>query len=120
MARVLIPLAEGCEELEAVTVIDLLRRAGIRLQDSFDHVHGDLVAKIDVIVRSADDLVHQLNRKLIVARWNGCVCRKDTLVVHGGEVLARDVFPVVRRGLIAQQLQGQQGGVTLVHMVAPE
>ena len=31
MTKVLIPLAQGCEEIEAVTIIDILRRGGIEV-----------------------------------------------------------------------------------------
>lgn len=49
MLRALIPLAQGCEELEAVTVIDLLRRADI-----------------EVITASLDDKPVKCSRKTVI------------------------------------------------------
>ncbi|MCK4710605.1 MAG: DJ-1/PfpI family protein [Gammaproteobacteria bacterium] len=49
MKKVLIPLAQGCEELEAITIIDLLRRAGI-----------------EVISAGLDDLPVTCSRKTVI------------------------------------------------------
>ncbi|MEM5815242.1 MAG: DJ-1/PfpI family protein [Candidatus Aenigmatarchaeota archaeon] len=45
--RILVPLAEGFEEIEAVTIVDVLRRAGIRV---------DVVGLEDEIVKGRNDI----------------------------------------------------------------
>ena len=49
MTRVLVPLAQGCEEIEAVTVIDLLRRAGIHVVTAGLH-EGPVIASRGVVL----------------------------------------------------------------------
>ena len=56
MASVLLPLAEGFEEVEAVTLIDVMRRGGIEVRVVYldDEIHGRLVTGANGITVQAD------------------------------------------------------------------
>lgn len=67
MASVLVPLAEGCEELEAVTIIDLLRRAGISVSTaSLANTQVKASRGVCLVADSTLDDVMEINFKLIV------------------------------------------------------
>jgi 4-methyl-5(b-hydroxyethyl)-thiazole monophosphate biosynthesis len=66
MPRVIVPLAPGCEELEAVTIVDLLRRAGIEVvtaglgEGSVRAAHGTVLvpdAALDEALEADYDMV---------------------------------------------------------------
>ena len=62
MASVLVPLAQGCEELEAITIIDLLRRAGIEVTSAgLDTKH--VVASRGVVLVPDTDLDSALKKQ---------------------------------------------------------
>ncbi|TNG01855.1 MAG: DJ-1/PfpI family protein [Gammaproteobacteria bacterium] len=71
MANVLVPLAQGCEELEAVTVIDLLRRAGIEVTTA-GLTEGPVTAKRGVVLHPDTTLDEALTKEY------------DMLVLPGG------------------------------------
>lgn len=92
MARVLVPLAQGCEELEAVTVIDLMRRAGI-----------------DVVTAGLDDQPVKASR--------GTVLIPDTTM---DEVMEQDFDMIVLPGGLpgADRLNGDPRVHTLLNRLA--
>jgi 4-methyl-5(b-hydroxyethyl)-thiazole monophosphate biosynthesis len=71
MSRVLIPLAPGFEEIEAITVIDLLRRAGIEVRTA---------ALGDLRVTGSHDITVEADIRLDDAR----VGDYDMIVLPGG------------------------------------
>jgi 4-methyl-5(b-hydroxyethyl)-thiazole monophosphate biosynthesis len=109
MARVLLPLAEGFEEIEAVTVVDLLRRAGIEVrtaslagrQVTGSHgirIEADITldaAGYDMIVLpggmpGADHLkndariVSLLQRFAAAGRYTAAICAAPGVLAHAG------------------------------------
>jgi 4-methyl-5(b-hydroxyethyl)-thiazole monophosphate biosynthesis len=112
MSRVLVPLAQGCEELEAVTIIDLLRRAQIEvvtanldekpvrasrgvvlIADS--HLDAVLNDDFDMIVLPGggagtenlnnDPRIHQLLKKLHAAgKYTAAICAAPKVLATAG------------------------------------
>jgi len=56
MAKVLVPLAEGFEEIEAISLIDIMRRGGIEVQTAYlnDEFASNMVAGANGITVQAD------------------------------------------------------------------
>ena len=113
MARVLIPLAEGFEEVEAVTVVDVLRRGGVgvvvaALGDALETegAHGMVLTAdarfseaeagdYDAIIlpgggpgterlRNSDALVRRLRRQADEGRLLCAICAAPTVLVDAG------------------------------------
>lgn len=113
MAKALIPLAKGFEDVEAVTVIDVLRRGGVEvvtasLSDTTDvlSAHGILMkadaslatvadGDFDAIVlpgggegtenlKNSDALVRLLRRQNDAGRWLCAICAAPTVLVEAG------------------------------------
>ena len=61
MAKVLVPVAEGFEEIEAVTVIDVLRRAGVDVVTA--GIPGSLVVGSRNVRINADKKIDDINPK---------------------------------------------------------
>ena len=67
MSHVLVPLAQGCEELEAITITDLLKRAGIEVTTcGLDNQPVKASRGITIIPDTSIDKVQNLSFDLIV------------------------------------------------------
>jgi 4-methyl-5(b-hydroxyethyl)-thiazole monophosphate biosynthesis len=120
MATVLIPLSEGCEELEAVTLIDVLRRAEIQVVTASLSEHQQITAsrgvrlvadttlaqvindEFDMLVLpggqpgtnnlDADPRIHALIKRLHQGgNWIGAICAAPMVLAHAGLLDGRKV-----------------------------
>ncbi len=78
MARALVPLAEGFEEIEAVSIIDILRRGGVEVQSAYlpGEFATDLVTGANGITIQADGplatvVVEEYDAIVLPGGWGG-------------------------------------------------
>jgi len=78
MASVLLPLAEGFEEVEAVSLVDVLRRGGIEVRMAYmeDNIRGNLVLGANGITIQADTSIanvvaEDFDMILLPGGWGG-------------------------------------------------
>jgi 4-methyl-5(b-hydroxyethyl)-thiazole monophosphate biosynthesis len=112
LARVLVPLAQGCEELEAVTIIDLLRRAAVDVITA-GLVSGPVTASrgtvllpdttVDAVLEQQFDMIvlpgglpgaanldqdpriHRLlKRHAGQSKWTAAICAAPRVLAHAG------------------------------------
>jgi len=106
MASVLVPLAQGCEELEAVTVIDLLRRAGI-----------------DVVSAGLDDKPVIASRGVVImpdTDLDTALAREYDMVVLPGGLPGADNLDSDQRIRELLKKMAQQGKYTAAICAAPK
>jgi 4-methyl-5(b-hydroxyethyl)-thiazole monophosphate biosynthesis len=106
MASVLVPLAQGCEELEAVTIIDLLVRAGARVV-SAGLQPGPVRASRGVVLMPDTDLDTALEHEY------------DMIVLPGGMPGAQHLEDDPRIRHLLQHM-ARQGKVTAAICAAPK
>jgi len=140
MANVLIPLAQGCEELEAVTIIDLLRRANIEVVTAsltdepvvcsrqtvliadqlLDHVMDD---DFDLMVLpgglpgadylNADERIHRLLARLSAeGKYIAAICAAPKVLLTNG-LLAGKQATAYPDSLSSDELSNQLAAVDL-------
>lgn len=81
MSKVLVPLANGFEEIEAITVIDVLRRAGIEVQTASINEKKEVVGAHNITVLADFYLseidIDSLDMIILPGGWGGTVALKN-------------------------------------------